>query len=563
MKRLRENSSNRNFLSRVPFLAVFLLILLLPGMAEAANYTVQGRVYTAFALEEGEDMPVNPLTGIPDGQVIGDDMFAVEPRNLVKVSVIAASNGSELGSFITSYDGGYFIHFTAAGGGIDVRFVVEELATSQVLLDTDESELTLADGVVNIRYLLVLEGLSEIGNDRDFAPEPPVPPQYTGIFTRVGKIELKSNDPETGTPVDIIDSNPASPTHGQATVPPGIATQLAIHEYQDAPFGGNLYLFGAFSEELYDNSSILYRIKYVNEASETAYIKDSLVKTKYTVDFGTGEVNTERITLGPLPPAEAGGIENCYKLTPIAEGSNVFWSFPDLMALWRTGELNGKHTISIEIIDLSAADPENPVEFTPVATTELTLRLENVSPSARILALGPEDNAFPTPRVYTPGPAVTDDDLISTRLGTWTGDYGGSGSFICAILNLEGAVGSKYLAFKLKASHDNGIGYLRYWYFEYARNDTGYTVHVGKRYNGTSNSMEDYSSSVQVSSGENGTDGFTDKFIYLNTEYLQPGGGTDMGSCAYRFVIKAATRTTDGYNYLRWSHDEDIHYIQR
>lgn len=558
MKRLKVNNANRNFHPVVFSLAIFLLILLLPGAVEAANYIVQGRVYCAYALEEGEDVPINPLTDVPGDQVIGDEMFAVVPRDLVKVSVIAASDGSELGSYIARYDGGYFINFTGDPGGISVRFVVEELSTSQVLLDSDE--LTLSDGGINIRYLLVLEGLSEIGGDREYAPTPPSPPQYTGIFTRVGKIEVATeveDPPGVWTTTYLIE-----PATGLANVPEAVAHELAIHKYEDAPFGGNLYIFGAFSLELYDNSSIFYRIKYVNDddASDNGYIDDSLVKTKYTADFVTGEVSTERVTLGPLPAAEAGGYENCYKLTPIAESSNVFWSFPDLVALWRTGQFNGKYTISIEIIDLSALDPENPVEFIPVDNTNLTLRLENVSPSARILALGPEDSAFPTPRVYTPGPAVTDDDLVDTLLGSFPLDYGGTGDFICAILNLEG--GGKYLAFKLKAYHDNGIGYLRYWRFEYKRNDTGYTTHIGKRYNGTSNTMED-DSPVQVTSGQNSTNGFTDKFIYLSTEHLQPGGGTDMGSCAYRFVIKAATRTTDGYNYLRWSWDEDLHYIQR
>lgn len=561
MKRLRDKSTNRTLLARILPLAVFLLILLLPGVVEAADYIVQGRVYCAFALEAGEEVPANPLTGIPPEQIIGDDMYAVEPRNLVKVRVISANDATELGNYIARYDGGYFIHFTGAAGGINVRFVVEELATSQVLLDTDE--LTLSDGGINIRYLLVLEGLSEISGDREFAPAPPAPPQYTGIFTRVGKIEVATEDVSTGTTIRLIDDS--GPTEGQANVPSDIASQLAIHAYEDAPFGGNLYIFGAFSLELYSSSSVFYRIKYVNKdnPADNGYIDDSLVKTKYTVDFTTGAVNTERITLGPLPAAEAGGYANCYKLTPIAESNSVFWSFPDLVALWRTGGLNGKYEISIEVIDLSAADPENPPDFEKnVANRVLTLRLENVAPVASILPLGPEDATYPTPRVYTPGDPVPNGDLGSTRLGAWTADYGGSGSFICSILNLEDS--GKYLAFKLSASHNNGIGYLRYWLFEYKRNDTGYTVHVGKKYNGTSNSMVDWSDSpVQVTSGETGTNGFTDKYLYLNTTYLQPGGGTGMGSCAYRFVITAATRTTDGYNYLRWTQDEDIHYIQR
>ena len=95
---------------------------------------------------------------------------------------------------------------------------------------------------------------------------------------------------------------------------------------------------------------------------------------------------------------------------------------------------------------------------------------------------------------------------------------------------------------------------------KYRRNDTGYQIHVGKRFDGAA--MVDFSS-AQVSSTQTDPHGFEDKYLYLNNGYIEPGGGTTLGGCAYRFVIGAATRTTDGYHYLRWAWDEDLHYIQR
>jgi hypothetical protein len=381
--------------------------------------------------------------------------------------------------------------------------------------------------------------------------------QYTGIFTRVGKIELDT----AGT--RLIDTST-----GRATVPSTISSSLHIPQYQDAPFGGNLFLFGAFSQDIYTPtpaqllpgfSEVYYKIKIDNlDTSTSEYLHDPLEKTKYTVNFTTGSVNTDRIKLGPT---DAGGLPGCvdatsqpvcYKLTPLSSGSNVFWSFPDLIALWRTGGISGKHRLSLEVVGFS------PVFTTINDFTYLNLHLDNEPPIARIdpLQTGEPDS----PRVYTPNPANAGigGDLASTLLGTFPADYGGTVDPTCSILNLEGPVGQKYLTFKLTAHHPKG--FLRYWDFKYRRNDGGYQTHIGKNY--ASGSMVD-SGSPQVSSSESNTTGFQDKYLYLNSGFLQPGGGTSLGSCAYRFVIRAGTRTTDGYHYLFHRSDEDMHYIQR
>jgi len=132
----------------------------------------------------------------------------------------------------------------------------------------------------------------------------------------------------------------------------------------------------------------------------------------------------------------------------------------------------------------------------------------------------------------------------------------------CLILNLEGPTGSKYLAFKLIGYHENG--FLRRWYFRYERNDENNETLIGKKYDGTTDSMVDYSIGIRISSTQTDVHGFQNKYLYLDTEHLQPPGVTgDLGSCVYRFVIGASTRTTDGYQYLRHVWDQDLHYIQR
>jgi hypothetical protein len=346
---------------------------------------------------------------------------------------------------------------------------------------------------------------------------------------------------------------------------------LSIPAYLDAPFGGNLYLFGAFSADLYGMSSpVFYRIRATRAGMPTAvtYLDDPLVKTRYTVvDFTTGEVAAERVRLGPdddggNPECLVDGKPVCYALTPLSSGSNTFWSFPDLLAIWHTAGLNGKYELNLEVVGLA-----DPTKFDGVDNTSLTLHLDNEAPVARIEPIAPGDDPA-TPRVYTPGPGApepTSNDLQSTALGSIPASYGGSVNPVCDILNLEGDAPAKYLAFKLTAHHANG--YMRYWRFAFHRNDGGYQTHVGKRYRGQQSdpsepTMVDFDSPA-VDSLERDEGGFENRYLYLSNSDLVYAGGTSAPSCGYRFVIDAATRATDGYYYLRWFRDEDVHYVVR
>lgn len=552
-------TNNYKILLLLPF---FFFLLWSPTTTFAADYFVWGRVYSATPLIAGEEPQNHELSGVPAEQIVGEDLIPQVSRNLLKVKVLAASDGSELGSYVTRHDGGYLVSFTAtpsSGSDIAIRFVVEEIATSKTLFESGELALSTWP-TPNIRFLLIEEDLSEIGGGGAVTTMAS-PGHYTGIFTRVGKIEL-------ATEVDSISTRLINTTTGRATVSPVVSNQLHIPDYKDAPFGGNLFLFGGFSQYLYnpssppDNPTIYYKIQIENlDTSTTEYMDDPLVKTKYTVNFTTGTVDTERVTLGPnngggLPGCIEASKPICYELTPISSGANVFWSFPDLVALWRTGGLNGNYRLTLDEVGLANASLFD--DFPDY--TSLKLHLDNVAPMARIdpLQTGDPD----TPRVYTPSPTDTGigGDLmnLSSPLGSFPGDYGGSADPTCSILSLEGPLGHHYLAFKLTAYHANG--FMRYWDFQYKRNDTGYQRHIGKTFDGSA--MDDFGA-VQVTSTETDQHGFQDRYLYLNSGYLQPGGGTDLGSCGYRFVIRATTRATDGYHYLRYRWDEDIHYIQR
>jgi hypothetical protein len=425
------------------------------------------------------------------------------------------------------------------------------MMTNKVLLSSDTKVLS-AWPAPNVCYLLIPEHVAEIRGDREFAPAAPSPADYTAIFTRVGKIEV-------ATEVGGVTQHLIDPTTGLADVPASVAADLHIPAYQDAPFGGYLYIFGAFSRTLYDDPSVYYRIHYKNldDASDTGYLGAPLKKTKYTVDFATGKVAAERVTRGP---ERIGSDDNCYRLTPIASSDDVFWSFPDLVAVWPTGGLNGRYRIRLEVGGLT-----DPAEFGSLPDlTNITLRLDNVPPVASILPLDVTD--FDTPRVYIPGDPPPGDDLIDNPLGVFPADYGGTDDPTCLILNMEGPTGSKYLAFKLTAYHASG--FLRYWHFRYERNDKHNDTKIaetliGKKYDGAGST--DDLGGARISSSVTGTDGFQNKFLYLDTDHLEPLPPPDLGlgGCAYRFVIRAAKRTTNGYRYIGYAGDQDLHYVQR
>ena len=543
-------------------LVMVLLSLLVPATLDAAQYYVWGRVYSSAPLPEDEPVPPNPLTGVDASQVIGDDMYAVIPRNLVRVRVIKASDRSELASFITVTQGGYLVSFTAPGATITVKFMVEELLSGDLMMESEDNVLnqwTLPSAEYNIRYLLVPGGLTDLSDERTFATCPIG--KYTGIFTRVGKIEVAT---EVEDPPGVFDTKHLiDPTTGLVFIYTSkIATDLAIHQYKDSPLGGNLFMFGAFNQMLYYLPGVRYRIR-IERWNGSAfvlhkYMDDELVKTRYTVNLTPPiTVTADRIRLGPDTFL---GTPNCYELTPMSIG-NTFWSFPDLLALWRTargGGLNGKYKVSLEIVGLLF-----PTDFIPVPQyTDLTMTLDNKAPVAKILPL--YTGAGDTPMIYTPGPPVTSYDLLPSILGSppWEDYYGPTANPICSILDFTNP--AHHLAFKLTAYHDNG--YMHNWYFKFKRNDTGYTTITGKKYSaGTTpdtGSMVNYEAvpPMKIACTQNDVKGFQNMFLYLNPGHI------DLGSpdgCAYRFVIHAMTRATDGYGYLRWRWDEDLHYMRR
>jgi hypothetical protein len=537
-------------------------LVLLPAAAWGADYVVWGRALSVSMLSAGEEAPpTDRLADVPAEQKLVSGGIAADadlpplvtlgPRNLVEVKVVAESDGTLLGSFVTRYDGGYLIPFSAPGPSIEVRMLVDDYASGHQLFASSPTELSGLD----IRFLCMEEDVAEIGSGGGATTTeiPAAPAKYTGIFTRVGKIELATE--VDGAPVELISS-----VTGLATVPDSVAADLAIpYSYEDAPFGGNLYLFGAFSPYLYSpvgsDGPVYYKIEVENPDGTSGYLVDPLVKTKYTIDFSTGNIDKDRVTLGPnngsgTPDCMDGSEPVCYALTPMSTGDNVFWSFPDLLALWRTGNREGLYTLRLDVVGLATES-----DWDSVDQTSVKLQLDNERPIARIEKISADDDPA-TPRVYTPTPPdVPGDDLQPTADGDIPDDYGGAENPVCDILDLT-APPSKYLAFKLTAHHENG--FMRNWRFRIRRNDEdSYRQHLGMHYQGGAMVAWD---SPEVVSAVVDPHGFQDQFLYLSTDHLTPGEQAPK-DCAYGFEIRAATRATDGYHYLRWAWDEDLHYI--
>lgn len=529
-------------------LRIFLVLslLIIPFITHAANYYVWGRVYSARPIYEGEDEPNNPLTGVAPELIIGgENMVATTERNLVSVTIQKASDSSTLSTYVTQNNGIFFNSFSLTDPGpLPVKIIVTELVNGTQLYQSEPIDIEAYPPTFNIRYILVPEEPHEIGNGREFPPFPMGAGEYTGIFTRVGKIELEHDGTR------LIDT-----TTGLATVEDPIADYLDVPEYFDSPFGGKLFLFGAFSADLYNYPNVRYRIRIDNleTGGLPTYISAPLRKTKYTVNTSTMTVDSETVDLGPELIA---GVDNCYELTDLSVSNSEFYSYPDLLAIWPTSGLNGRHRISIEVGFMPAGST-----FIPFADyTSIVINLDNVDPIAAILPIAsdPKD----TPRVYTPGP-LPPGDLTSSYVGSFPADYGGTVDHQCMILNMDDSLENKYLTFKLSAYHSNGYdGYIRYWNFWYTRNDGKNEILLGKKYDPlTPTVLTDYLAGIRISSTEDSTSGFLNKYLYLPKNYLLPAGQTGC-SCTYRFRIAMTTRTTNGYQYLRWREDNDYHYVQ-
>jgi len=527
-------------------MAVLFMLLTLPGSLWAGDYFVWGRVYNAVSIDEESPLVEVPLPGVPLGDITGaGGEVGTTERNLVNVSLENAANGNILCTYLTQNNGNYSLHFSKAGTSTSVRFVVKDLVTNAQLLFSDPVTV-YATPSSNIKYILVSERTEDISSENIYATGPGGA-DHTGIFTRVGKVELESGGNR------LIDT-----TTGMANVDTVTSENLLIPAYQDSPFGGNLYLFGAFSAGLY-GTGFSYKVKITDLSTSSSFYLDRILrKTEYAVDLAATPptVTSLTFTVGPFNHPVTG--DPCYTLTPLSTGSDVFYSFPDLLAIWPTGSLTGEFLIAIEPVDV----PPGEIWADVPNFTSFKIYLNNDAPVVAIQS----ESGYTTPRIFNSPLVPTANDLTPIRADFFPVDYGTPPVIACDLLDMSGVVGSRYLFFKLSASHDH----IRHWYFSYERNDGIGETLMGKTYDG-GGIMIDYPGrdeygvpipDVRIFSVENLQNGFTDRYLYLDKDHLAPSGSSSLCNCAYNFWLGIQSRVTDGYHYIHnWRWDNDNHFI--
>ncbi len=471
--------------------AVLALALAAAPAAQAEIYHVYGQVYASAQALPGTAAPYDPLQKYKNRVVReSEDLYAVAPKSMTRVSLFDAAGQAVKPAFVAVNDGWYHFSFQHAGSSRKVRFAVHDAATGEQLLRS--GEMTVAEGH-NLRFLLVPASPYPAGRPR------PSPDADTALFTRVGKIE-----------VDLIDRQ-----SGLVTVkPPSRARKLAIPTYQQAPFGGNLFLFGAFSKRFYPGESggreYCYQILIDGKA-----LADPLYKTRYTVNTSSGVVTAKSVKLGPHG---FGLLANCYRLTPMSEPGNVFWSFPDLLAIWRTGGRDTKKPVKVTFELYQTADRGSATFGGSLIGGGSTGRAV-LQPTKVNLVSNQNDTL--SLRLNNQRPAVD----LELRVG-------GTSVVDCDILDLSGRK-------ELEAFYEVDHPFLRAWALRTQSN---------RRQPGTASreSPKTWESGGPV----------IDQTVEGEKKLALPH------SCAYNFWLHAWALTTNGYGYLYGASVEETHYVK-
>jgi parallel beta-helix repeat protein len=314
------------------------------------------------------------------------------------------------------------------------------------------------------------------------------------IFTSVGNI-----------PTSEIVQNSALATHGLADVSPAVAGMLGIPAYDDAPFGGGLYINGLFGDVDIANGVRYYQIlmaKWVGGAApaagDYAPLHDSLYKVKYTPQWD-GTVLIQYINLGAKTIM---GMDNIYELT-----YNGWWSNLDLRIIWdSTQAANGKYTLTFKAFRENPMVPGTLLQYNPVPNTldHLTLIVNNTYCDAVIHNVK-----------YEP----TNPNYVWAKDGEIPE---------CGMIDLLSD--TENLRFTITANHPDG--YMRYWVLDALYGKNQYAGWIAQ-------------------SGYPGVAPPNNWPGVVNTEFDSSDGAMiPWQNCAYQFRLRAYSRITNGFGYL-------------
>lgn len=456
------------------------------------DYDVFGCTWAAVARAPGEPYPpTNPLAADPDEEVVGKDVaIATYPMAMTRISALDAATEAVLasppvGAPLADFD----LRFANSAATRNVVFEISRLDTGEVIHRSAAVSLSKGD---NPRHILVsAEGAGISG-----IPFPGA--ANTGLFTRVGFVELAD-----------IDTKGFAKFAGSAA------------QWRDAPFGGGLKLFGAFTQNFYPPTgpgAYCYKIKLTPPSGPASYLADPLYKTRYVVK-SDGHVQSQSVFLGPLT---LGSVNGCYRLTPLSSSPEpsdpagaiaVFWSFPDLLGNWATGSRNALHTARLELYT--------------AATGALYPLINNDNMTAELyLDNTPIDMSFDQ-LVAAGGGAATSDLLVDK----------------CAIVSL---MNGRTLTVDFTAAHPTGFMSA---YALTARSNSGINVW-----------SEDGAYGAPAWGGSR-PPAFVGRAASAPA-FVKTAADFSAGPCAYVLDLSAWARTTDGYSRINHRHQQLFYYIQ-
>lgn len=323
------------------------------------------------------------------------------------------------------------------------------------------------------------------------------------LFTTVGNIPTAF--------ITEVDTNPDE-LLGTANLTPTEASQFHIHRYINTPFGSTVRLhglFGAIDNVAYYEVLIAHWDGSVLTDSDFEPLTDTLTKTRYIYNSGTGKWDPSSIKIGPHPSGDRQLYIHTY------EG---FWSHLDLRLIWNTRRKpRGIYVLRCKSYSSSL------VENTPSNAKDLIIRIDNTPVDATIHNV----KYISTNPNHDPG---IDGEILE-----------------CAIIGLEST--TENLRFNITASHPNG--HLRYWQLD---------TLAGKNELRGLIAHESYEPSVDP------------YWFGVNTEEYQsinapdpapnpPGVLKDWKRCAYQFRLRAWANVTNGYSYIYWDEFDDHYYI--
>lgn len=458
----------------------------------ANNYDVFGCTWAAVLRPAEMSYPqTSPLADVPDNEVVGKDIAtATTAMAMTKVVIRDAASNAVLGTSPQALFGDYDLRFSNTAATKQVVFEVVKLSDNTVL--SRSAAVSLAHGN-NHREVLLANIAGEVTSSIPFPTT-----ANTGVFTRVGNEEL-------------ADISGGFAKFGSA---PG-------NYWRDAPFGGQLDLFGAVTQNFYPtvgDGSYCYKLQ-VSYPSGTqyqllpTYITDPLYKTRYIVR-SNGQVVAQSKFLGP--------VNGCYRLTPVstspqpgdpADTIAVFWSFPDLLARWNsTG--NGLRQVKIELHHMN-----------PDLSVGTDVGLPNNTNNPATLYI---DN--------TPVYISFDKLLISDGLDLLVSQ--------CAVANLTGG---KILTVDFTARHDNGFMAT---YALRAKSNSGVDVwSVSGSYDPATAWVDGHPALFQGRTA-------------AAPEFTKSSADFSAGACAYVLDLTAWARTTNGYGLVNYAWQQKFYYVQ-